>query len=130
MNKNSLGLLILRVVAGGFMMTHGLQKLENFSEMQNQFVDLFGIGMPANLALVIGAELFCALLILLGVATRLAAVPLFVTMCVAGFMIHANDPFQKKELALLYAGVFAALFFLGTGQYGLGRKLFRNQWLH
>jgi putative oxidoreductase len=55
----------------------------------------------------------------LGVATRFAAVPLAVTMLVAAFAIHADDPWAKKELALLYAVPFVTLVFTGAGKFSV-----------
>lgn len=120
--QNDLGLLFLRLTAGGLMLTHGFPKLKNWSAMSNSFPDPLGIGSTLSLAGTVGAEFFCALLILLGIATRLASVPAFFTMVVAAFIVHASDPFQKKELALVYAGMYLALFFLGGGSYSLGNK--------
>jgi uncharacterized membrane protein YphA (DoxX/SURF4 family) len=41
--------------------------------------------------------------LVLGLATRLAAFPLLFTMLTAAFFIHGDDPWAKKELAVLYA---------------------------
>ncbi len=125
-----LGLLILRVFSSAFMLTHGWGKLSTFAEKMNEFPDPIGLGSPIALTLAVGAEFGCSLLIILGVATRLTAIPLVITMLVAGGIIHAADPFQKKELALLYAVIYVAIFFLGSGRFALGRKLFKNKWLH
>ena len=42
-----------------------------------------------------------------------------VTMLVAALIIHGDDPWAKKELALLYFFPFAALFLTGAGRYSL-----------
>lgn len=117
--QNDLGLLFLRLTAGGFMMTHGFPKLQNWSAMSGSFPDPLGIGSTLSLAGTVGAEFFCALLVTLGIATRLASAPLLFTMLVAAFIVHGADPMQKKELALIYAGMYLALIFLGAGKYSL-----------
>lgn len=117
--QNDLGLLFLRLTAGGLMLTHGYPKLSNWSSLSGSFPDPLGIGSTLSLAGTVGAEFFCALLILLGIATRLAAVPLLFTMLVAAFIVHGSDILQKKELALIYAGMYLAIFLLGGGKYSL-----------
>ena len=40
-------------------------------------------------------------------------------MLVVIFIVHANDPFQMKELPLLYLGIYVLLFFTGAGRISL-----------
>lgn len=120
-NYTDIGLLILRVSAGGLMMTHGVAKLMNFNSMLTQFPDPIGLGSGLSLSLAVFAEFLCALLVVLGVFTRFAAIPVAITMAVAAFIVHSADPFQRKELALLYFGIFVSLIFLGGGKYSLFR---------
>ena len=117
-----LGLLLLRLASGGLMMVHGAQKASQWSTMSEGFPDPFGVGHAASLALAIFAELFCALLVVLGAFTRLALVPLMTTMVVAAFIIHGADPWAKKELAIFYLSVYVALFFAGPGRYSVDHK--------
>lgn len=79
------------------------------------------------MALVVFAEMFCSLAIILGFAVRLAAIPLIITMLVAAFIIHGDDPWQKKEFALLYLTPFLVLVFSGAGRYSLDMMLFKKQ---
>ena len=123
---NSFGLLLLRIGAGCMMMTHGWGKLSTFSEMAETFPDPIGVGSTVSLALAVFAEFFCAILIAVGLATRLAAVPLIVTMAVAAFSIHAADPFRVKEFALLYMTMFITLFFTGPGQISLDAAIWHR----
>lgn len=113
----SIGLLLLRLAVGGMMAYgHGWGKLSSFSERSGSFPDLLGIGGPANMALAIGAEFFCAILVVLGLFTRVAAVPLAFTMIMAAFVVHGADPFAKKELAFFYLTTSLALVFTGAGK--------------
>lgn len=116
----SLGLLILRLgVAGMMIYGHGWGKLAGFSEKASVFPDPLGIGSAASLALATFAEFFCATAIVLGLATRPAALALVVNMLVAALIVHADDPFAKKEFALLYAFPFITLLLAGGGKYSL-----------
>lgn len=117
------GLLLLRVIPASFMLAaHGWGKLMNFGERYMSFPDPIGLGSPVALSLVVFAEVLCSALLILGIGTRLAAIPLLITMLVAAFVAHANDPWNKQELPLLFAVVFASLALLGGGQYSLGNR--------
>jgi len=123
----SLGLLLLRASVGAMMVFgHGWGKLTSFAERSSAFPDPLGVGSSLSMALATGAEVFCALAVILGFATRWAAVPLMVTMLVAALVIHGDDPWAKKEFALLYFFSFATLFLTGAGRYSLDALLRRN----
>ena len=123
----SLGLLLLRVSVGGMMLfAHGWGKLTSFAERSSSFPDPLGIGSSLSMALATGAEAFCALAVILGFATRWAVVPLMVTMLVAALIIHGDDPWAKKEFALLYFFPFATLLLTGAGRYSLDAFLRRG----
>ena len=123
----SLGLLILRVAAGVLMMTHGWSKIQNFEGMVESGFDPVGMGATLSVVMLIGAEFIAALFIVLGLLTRLSAVPLIVAMSVAAFVAHASDPLQVKELSLIYLTIFATLLITGAGKYSLDSLLFRKK---
>ena len=104
---------------------HGWGKLTGFSEKSGGFPDPIGLGSPTALGLAVFAEVFCSIAIVLGLFTRAAAIPLLITMMVAAFMIHGDDPFQKKELALFYGATYLTLIFTGAGKFSADAKLGR-----
>lgn len=120
-----IGLLILRVVVAAMMMTHGWAKIQNYSELSQNFADPIGLGPKLSLMLIIFAEFFCALLLLFGFFTKLAVLPLIVGMVVAAFFTFPNFEFGKSEMALLYLSAFVALFFMGAGKYSLDHLMSR-----
>ena len=120
----SFAMLVLRLGAGSLMlMNHGLDKLMHFSQKAGGFADPFGIGSTASLALTIFAEFFCSIFIILGLFTRLACIPLIVSMSVALFVAHKGDFFGKGELAGLFLICFGTLLFSGPGRVSLDRFL-------
>ena len=120
--NHSIASLLLRLSFGGIMLfSHGLPKLQNFSNMMNTFPDPLGVGSSLSLGLAIFAEVLCALLITLGLFTRMAVIPLAITMFVAVFVVHSNDPWSKMEFGFLYLMAYAALFFLDSGKFSLDR---------
>lgn len=119
-----LGLLIIRVLVSGFMLTHGIPKVARlFSGQEIKFADPFGFGQAASLVLTTFAEFICSLCILLGLGTRLATIPLLITMLTAAFYAHADDPFGTKEKPLLFAVVYLSLLIFGSGRYSLDRLI-------
>jgi putative oxidoreductase len=122
--KQDIGLLLLRLTFGGIMLIqHGIPKISGFATYAAQFPDILGIGPKYNLILAIGAEVGCALFVILGLLTRLSTVPLIITMAVAFFIVHGADPFQKKEMALLYLMAYVVIFLLGAGRFSLDNVL-------
>ena len=120
LSQIDLGLVILRIGAGTLMLTHGTPKLlKLFGSEEMAFTDPFGVGMGMTLALAVFAEFICSILVILGLGTRLAVIPLIITMSTAAFLIHASDPFQRKELALIYLLIFAVLLITGAGKHSL-----------
>lgn len=118
--KVDLILLALRLAFGGMMLFgHGLPKLLTFSEKAQTFSDPLGVGSQTSLILAIFAEVFCSAAVIFGVMTRYAAIPLVVTMAVAAGLVHADDPWQKKEAALSFLVPFACLILAGGGRFAL-----------
>ena len=118
--KHHAGTFILRIAFGFTMLvSHGMPKLMAFSSMQNSFPDPIGLGNSLSLGLAIFAEVLCALLVTVGLFTRVATIPLLSTMLVAVLIIHAGDPWQKMELAMLYLCGYLAIAAMGPGKWSL-----------
>lgn len=119
-----LALLVFRVVIAIFMLTHGVPKLQRLlSGEEIQFADPYGLGMTTSFVLVIFAEFLCSILVILGLATRLAVIPLMITMATAVIFAHADDPWGTKEKPLLFLMCFALLLVFGSGRYSVDRVL-------
>lgn len=141
----SIGLLVLRLGIGGYLVTHGWGKLQMLlAGAADKFGDPIGLSSSLSLALVTMSEFVCALLIIPGLATRLAAIPPVISMSVAAFVVHANDPWTMeaaanaffggasktwfaKEPALLYLIPFLSLVFTGGGKLSLD-ALIERRW--
>ncbi len=109
-------MLFLRLGLGILMMHQGYNKLIHFSEMQNKFMNFLGIGSSVSLALLIFAEFFCSLFLVLGLFTRLAAIPLIIATCVMVFKTHNADVFGDGQTAALYLIGYLVLLLVGPGR--------------
>ncbi|MEX0895159.1 MAG: DoxX family protein, partial [Balneolaceae bacterium] len=113
-----------RIGAAALIMTHGVPKLLRVLEGDFGFGDPIGLGPTTSLVLVTFAEAICATLVLIGLGTRIALIPLIINMTVIVFVAHADDPFGRKELPLFFLISYIVLFFTGGGKYSLDRKFF------
>jgi len=120
--------LILRLGFGLYMlMGHGLGKLMKlFSGEEIQFFSFLGLPANISLGLAVFAEFIACIFIIIGYKTRLAALPLIITMLVAAFVVHGSDPWfmygtegGSKEPAIIYLIGFLAIYCLGSGKYSV-----------
>jgi putative oxidoreductase len=122
-----LGLLFLRASVGlTMLLAHGLPKLDRLGTDPVQFADPLGIGASASLHLAILGEVVGSTLIVLGAWTRMGAFLLLMTMLVAFFVVHADDPFGRKQAALLFAIPALTLLLAGPGRHSVDARLART----
>ena len=119
----SLSLLLLRLSAGGLMIPHGYDKLMNFAVKSARFADPFHIGSTTSLAMVVFAEFFCAILIVAGLMTRLASIPLIIVMGVALFKSHNGEIFGEGEKAALFFIGYMAILLGGPGKISVDKLI-------
>lgn len=113
-------LLIARVGIALSVLTHGIPKLMTlFSTPAIQFPDPLGVGVGVSLALVVMAEVACSVVLLLGLLTRWAMLPLMFTMGVAVLIIHSGAPFSVREMPVLYFLFFLLFLVMGPGKFSL-----------
>lgn len=119
-------LLAVRIVFGALFLSHGISKWITFNEMTDNFPNPLNIGSTLSFWLAVFAEILCTIGFILGALFRLSLIPMIFTMCVALFIIHANDPLVIKELAMMYLTIFVLMFFSGPGKFsidGILRKI-------
>lgn len=116
------GLLAIRLVFGGALVLHGLQKLPASTSWMNGFQP----GVPAPLQfLAFFSELFGGLALLFGFLTPIAALGVFFTMAVATFVANGANPWvgapgsPSKESALGYLAFALLMILAGPGRLSL-----------
>jgi putative oxidoreductase len=111
-----IAMLVLRAGAGGLIIPRGYSKLIHFAEKKSSFMNFMGIGSSLSLTLVIFAEFFCGMFIVLGLFTRLATIPLIISMSVVVFKVGHGDVFGKGTEGAMFLVCFLALFLCGPGR--------------
>ena len=123
-----LGLLVLRVCLGLIFFSHGYPKLAHSSKGMQEFFVLHGL--PGYFLYISGVlEVFGAILLVLGLFTRAAALLLAIEMGVAIWKVHSTGSYlavhnYEFPLAML-AGSFA-LATVGAGLLSLDHPLFEG----
>ena len=124
--------LLLRVGFGSYMMLgHGLGKFQKLiSGEEIRFPEILGLSPTIGLFLAVVAEFIACILIIIGLKTRVAALPVIITMAIAAFYVHAGDAWfmqsadgGSKEPAILYLIGFLAIYLLGSGKYSLDQRV-------
>ena len=115
--------LLVRLFLGYFFFETGWSKVGNLDAMAERFTG-WGIPLPAFSAALSGyTELIGGAFLMLGLATRLAAVPLCINMVVAILVVNIRKVSGLDEFVELseplYALCFVWLFFSGPGRVSL-----------
>ena len=117
-----LGLLIFRAFTGlSLAYAHGWAKVppsDNFVKA------VTSMGFPAEMAwLTMLTEFFGGLALAAGFATRPVALAMVMNFSVAGFISHAADPYQRKELAFMFLAASVMFLLVGAGRFSVDRLL-------
>jgi len=134
--NNYKAFFIVRLILGYVFLVAGLQKFI-FPETMGpgRFEDM-GYGSPEFTAYFVGSfEVLCALLMLLGLATRLAAIPLIIIMLVAIATTKIPDLADgdfwrfahrvRLDLSMLLTALFVLIS--GSDRFSLDHKLFNKR---
>ncbi|WP_296186108.1 DoxX family protein [Pseudomonas sp. UBA1879] len=119
-----LGLLFLRVSGALFLLlVHGLPKLLDYNAQLTLIEDPFHMGGALTLSMAIFAEVLCPLLILAGVLTRLACVPVLLLLLVALIVVHGDWSVEQAQFGWLLIIIFASVLIAGPGRLALNLRL-------
>ena len=117
-------LLVVRVFIGFAMLSHGFPKLQMLLDGGKiEFFDFLGMGPTVSLVLTVFAEFACSILLILGLFTRVALGFLIFTMIIAAFVVHGADPFEKREMSLIYLSVYLLLIAFGPGKFSVDHMI-------
>jgi putative oxidoreductase len=128
--------LLIRVMVGAVFVSEGVQKFLFPDELGVGRFTKIGLPSPETLAPFVGTvEIACGTLVLLGLATRIAAIPLLAVMTVAlattkwpilverGFWAAAHE--ARTDWAMLLGALY--LLIVGAGSWSLDARLARRR---
>ena len=120
---DSAALLVARLTVGVLFVSTGWGKVNNLAKVTDFFTEL-GIPMPGfNATLASYTELVCGFLLVIGLASRLAAIPLVVTMTVAILTAKKSELHSIPDLfgfvEWTYLAILLVIFALGPGKLAL-----------
>ena len=110
------GMLVLRVVLGILLASHGYSKLISFTTLRYKFMNFLHLGSTVSLSLVIFAELFCSIFLILGLFTRFAIIPIIIAMGVVVFVATHGEILGQGERGTIYLAASIAILFCGPGK--------------
>jgi len=119
---------ILRVGLSLLMVGHGYEKFQTLvGGSKIDFPDPLGTSPVFSLFLTVFAEFFCSILLILGLLTRLALIPLIICMLVIVTILNPNAPLSDLEHGLMYLISYVALLLTGPGKYSADATLFNSK---
>jgi putative oxidoreductase len=120
---SSVPLLLLRLILAYGFYGPAKMKWKDINSVANWFESI-GIPAPAfNAYLAAGTETLGIILLILGLGTRLIAIPLMITMLVAIKTVHWANGFEAAdngfEIPLYYIIMLLTLLVYGSGKWSL-----------
>jgi putative oxidoreductase len=129
--------IIIRLMVGVVFLSEGIQKFLYADKLGAGRFAKIGLPNPVFLGPFVGSfEIVCGTLVLIGLFTRLAAIPLLTVMLVAiattkvqlladnGFWSMLHD--SRTDWAMLLGSIF--LLIKGGGKWSLDKKIERTKW--
>jgi putative oxidoreductase len=118
-----LGLLYLRVSASLLVLVvHGLPKVLHYASEAAAIEDPFHLGKAVSISFAIFAEVICPPLMVLGIGTRLAAIPILIVTATALVFVHREWTLADGQFAWMLLILFGTVAIAGPGQYRVGRR--------
>ena len=124
--STDLGILLLRLILGGLFIWHGYDALNHYKLYLSMSKSTIGLDVSLEFNLVVFSQFICGILVAAGVLTRLAVIPIFISMTVAFFIAHHGQPFMMKELPFAYWLLCIPVFVLGSGRLSVDKLLSRK----
>ena len=123
----NLGPLLIRLTVGAVFIGSGFGKLDDLDKVTDFFTELGIVAPGLNATVVAYAELLGGMALTVGLATRLAALPLAMTMVVAILTALLPDVSSVFELVALsefaYLVMFVSLALTGPGRWSVDHLL-------
>jgi putative oxidoreductase len=116
-------LLFLRVTASVLvLLVHGLPKALHYTSQLDAIEDPLHFGKTLTLGFAIFAEVVCPLLMIAGIATRFAALPIVLVCVIALGLVHREWTVDQGQFAWMLLILFGTIAIGGAGRYRIARQ--------
>ncbi|PJR04062.1 DoxX family protein [Avrilella dinanensis] len=105
---------------------HGLKKLGIGVAEAEQVPNPLHFPEAINNALAVSANILFPILVILGIFTRLAVLPILALTLTGYFVLHFHDAPLVKDTPFMYSLSYLVILFLGAGRYSLDHYLFKK----
>lgn len=121
-------LLFFRVaVATELIVVHGLKKIGIGVAVAEVIPNPLGFPEALNSFIAIAANVYLPVLVVLGLFTRLAALPALAVTATGYFIMHGHDSLIERDIPFMFSVALLTIVMLGGGKYSLdsylGKKL-------
>lgn len=121
---NNIAMLLFRVAfAIELMLVHGLKKINVNGRAAELIPNPLGFPDWFNQAFATAAMLIFPFFILIGLFTRLAALPALAVTLTGYFVVHAHDVLAARDGPFTYSIMLLLILVLGAGKYSVDSYL-------
>ena len=116
-----MAILFLRIFICGVMLLHIVGKLQDYDNYVLGFHSILGFSQATSFAITIFVEGLFAVMIIMGLGTRVAALLMAVVSVVALWeaFVGGNISSEGAKLEYIYMGIYLTLVISGGGEYAL-----------
>lgn len=120
-------MLVFRIaVSVELMVAHGLKKIGVGVAEAEQVPNPLALPDALNQSVAVAANLFFPWLIIVGLFTRLAALPILGVTLTGYFVVHWNDSLLEKDMPFMYSIAYLLLLVIGPGKYSADYLIHRK----
>jgi len=114
----NISLFVFRIlVSVELMMAHGLKKVGIGIAQAEQIPNPLCLPENLNRLFAISANLFFPVLVILGLFTRIAVLPILAVTLTGYFVVHWHDSLLEKDTPFIYSVIYLFLLVIGPGKY-------------
>lgn len=130
-NVSNYSLLFFRIaISVELIVVHGLKKLGIPNGVAEVIPNPYNIPHWINENIALAANLICPILLIFGLFTRLATLPILAVTLSGYFIVHGHDSLLVRDIPFVYSLCFLFLTFMGAGKYSLDYIISKNSIHH
>jgi putative oxidoreductase len=122
---NNVALLLFRVLlAVELFRVHGLKKFRLENGQREHVPNPLHLPEKLNGTVAALSDTVAPFLVMLGIGTRLAVLPVIGVTAIGYFVVHRKDSAEVRDVPYMYTLSFLLLLFMGAGAYSLDQYLY------